>query len=137
MSLLRLNRHPSPKQLRVFAAAWLVFFGLFAWVQAGNGHPTAAYAIGAVAIAVPTIGLMHLRGLRLIFVGMTYATYPLGWVISHVVLAVMYYGVFTVIGGILRLCGHDPLFRRFDRKAESYWQPRPPERPAADYFRQG
>jgi hypothetical protein len=65
-----------------------------------------------------------------------YAAYPIGWVVSHVLLALIYFGVLTPIGRIMAVCGYDPMERRFDRAASSYWIEREPNRDASRYFRQ-
>lgn len=51
-------------------------------------------------------------------------------VISPVVLAVLYYGVITPFGFLLR--GRNPLRLRFDRQASTYWIERRPPGPPAD-----
>jgi len=63
-------------------------------------------------------------------------TYPLGWLLSHIVLALVYHGVFTPIGVIQRAFGRDAMRRRFDPGAESYWIERDPKRDAKSYFKQ-
>jgi hypothetical protein len=136
MSLIRLNRHPSSRQLLVFAAAWLVFLGLFGLAQRMHGRPALATVCWGLAIAVPLVGAAWREGLRLLFVGLSCATYPIGLAVSSVVLVLLYYGVLTPVGLILRFCRHDPLQRRFERARASYWQPRSSRRDSADYFRQ-
>src|SRR5204863_7614358 len=61
---------------------------------------------------------------------------PAEWLVSQVVTAVVYYGVFTPVGLLFRLIGRDVLRRQFDRDAETYWKPvdAPPD--ARRYFRQ-
>jgi hypothetical protein len=46
---------------------------------------------------------------------------PEGWLVSQVVLAFLFFGVFAPLGVFLRLLGHDPLLRRKPTKT-SYWQ---------------
>ena len=53
----------------------------------------------------------------------------LGWVNSRILLGLLYYGVFTPLGFLLRLAGRDPLRRR-GPAAASYWIPR--ARPSQD-----
>jgi hypothetical protein len=65
-----------------------------------------------------------------------YVTSPLGFVLSYVVLGLIYFVVFTLIGWALRLCGYDPLQRRYDRQAKTYWVTRREQRSRASYFRQ-
>jgi hypothetical protein len=47
--------------------------------------------------------------------------FPIGWTVSHLLLGSIFYGVITPIGLLLRASGHDPMMRKFDRNASSYW----------------
>ena len=60
----------------------------------------------------------------------------IGWILSSVVLAVLYCPVLTPIGVLLRLTGYDPMKRRFDRKAKTYWLARNPDTEMERYFKQ-
>lgn len=64
------------------------------------------------------------------------AALPTGWVVSHVLLGLVYYGVITPIGLFLRLLGRDLLGLRMERGAASYWRERGPGEGAGRYFRQ-
>ena len=136
MSLIRINHRPSPRQLLVFALAWLVFAGLLGLSQWVHGRPAAAIACWVASGLVPMAGAVWPEGLRLLYLGLSYATYPIGLAVSSLVMVVLYYAVLTPIGLILRLCRYDPLNRRFDRQAGSYWHLRTSRREPASYFRQ-
>ncbi len=136
MSLIRINTQPSRQQLLGFSLAWLVFFGSWGVVAWSKAEPTLARGLWALAGGIPLAGLFFPRGLRLVYIALSYATYPIGFVVSHVVLAIIYYLVFTPIGLIMRLLRYDPLTRRFDAKATSYWQERTNPKSIASYFRQ-
>ena len=135
MSLLRINHQPSSRQLRTFAVAWLVFFGTFAGACALRGRHSAAIALGVLALVVPLVGLVSSSFLRIAFLGLSYATFPIGWLMSHIVLAVVYYLAVTPIAWILRLFHYDPLKRRIHRTAGTYWTDVTPS-PVERYFRQ-
>jgi hypothetical protein len=136
MSLIRLNPRPSPKQLLVFALGWLGFVGLLGLAFWKRGHPTVAASCWIMALGVPAAGAVWREGIRLLYVGLSYATYPIGLVVSSVVLITLYYVILTPIGLLLRLWGHDALQRRFDPEAGSYWHKRPRSPQAPDrYFR--
>jgi hypothetical protein len=47
--------------------------------------------------------------------------FVLGWVNTRLILGVFFYGILTPIGVTMRLFGWDPLTRKIDRRAESYW----------------
>ena len=49
----------------------------------------------------------------------------IGWVVSHVIMTVIYYAVITPFGLIGRLFGYDPLRLRTPRDVQTYWVERP------------
>jgi hypothetical protein len=65
-----------------------------------------------------------------------YAAFPIGFVISYVLMAIIYYLVVTSIGLIMRIFGRDSMYRRFDRDAATYWFERRAEQAQDRYFRQ-
>jgi hypothetical protein len=136
MSLIRINRNPSGRQLAVFAAAWLVFVGASGAKEWLRDHHTSAGVLWALAAAVPLAGVVSREGLRLVYVGLCYATRPIGLVVSLIVLAVVYYIALAPIGLTMRLFGRDPLSRGFEPDAPTYWKPRKTVRPVATYFDQ-
>lgn len=56
-------------------------------------------------------------------------------VVSPVVLGVIFYGVFTPFGFVMRMTGRDIMRRRLKPAAPTYWVERDPPGPAADSFR--
>jgi hypothetical protein len=57
--------------------------------------------------------------------------YWLGFVINPVVLGAVYCVVFVPFGLLMRLVGRDPMARRFDPAAKTYWVARAPANDAA------
>ena len=90
---------------------------------------SAAAVIVAVFFAAPPVR-------RPLYLGWLYAAYPIGWVVSHLMLGVIYYGVFTPLGLVMRLTGWDPMNRRMEPEATSYWVEHRPSDDPARYFRQ-
>jgi Saxitoxin biosynthesis operon protein SxtJ len=56
----------------------------------------------------------------------------LGRVVSPIALGILFYGVFTPVAFILRFTGQDPLRRKLNRDADSYWIVRDPPGPPPD-----
>ena len=56
-------------------------------------------------------------------------------VVSPVVMAVIFFGVFTPVALIMRAMGRDALYRRYEPALPSYWKSREPPGPADDSFR--
>jgi hypothetical protein len=121
--------------LREFAALWILFCGGFAYLSYTRDHLIAAAVLAVLACAVGPMGLVRPPLIRPLFVGLTAVTRPIGWAVSQVLLAVMFYGVFTPFGFALRLGGRDVLWRR-RRGLDSYWTPKPVPEDVTSYFRQ-
>lgn len=136
MAFLDKNRQPSALELRTFGLLVGLFAGLVGALLRWRGHPAAAvvvWTLGGSAMLV-YYGVPPLR--RFMLQAWVSVTYPLGWSISHLVLALVYYGVFTPIGRIQRLLGRDSMHRRPDPRASTYWTERPPAREPSSYFKQ-
>ena len=109
--MIAIQWNPSTKQLRQFAGIWFpAFCALVGW---SIGHKTGHWSeveIGWVLAGLLSVGGLILPALmRPIFVGLILLTFPIGWVVSHLLLGLIFYGVVTPIGLILRISGHDPL----------------------------
>jgi hypothetical protein len=137
MALIQIDRNPTPTILRWFGLlqglALAIIGGVIYWrFQAA----TVAYVVWSIAGAFTVIYYAVPPARRWMYLGAMYATYPIGMVISYVVLGVIYFGLFTLIGLLLKLFGYDPLHRRPDRQASTYWITRTEQRKPTSYFRQ-
>ena len=92
--------------------------------------------LGAIALVMGLLGLVAPALLRPIYVGWMVLAFPIGWTISLFTLAIMYYGLFTPLALIFRLLGRDPLDRRFEPAAETYWTPKATPTDPRRYFKQ-
>ena len=123
MALFQPNPNPTARELRWFAGLWFPAF----WGAAGvavwrRGHVDAAAAVWLTAAAIAAAGLAWPQVIRPVFLAMMRATYPLGWVLSHVVVASAYFLIITPVGALMPM-RHEPMRRRLDRSARSYWIP--------------
>jgi hypothetical protein len=135
--MLDINWNPSRRELRQFAGLCLVFGAVAgALVLYRTGAWPVPIALLAVAFAVAVLGVSMPALIRPLYLAWLAAAYPIGWTISHLVLALIYYVVVTPIGLLMRLAGRDPLGRRPHRSPGSYWVPHEPSRDPASYFRQ-
>jgi hypothetical protein len=128
---------PTPRVLRQFAAAWLVI--LLAWAaQQGlaRGHRTAALVLGALAVAAGLPGLLAPAAIRWLYVGCMIVAFPVGWVVSQVLLGLLFYGVMTPVALFFRWRGRDPLHRAPPGNRASCWAPKTQPRDVRRYFRQ-
>jgi len=127
---------PRQRTLRQFAVFCLVFFaGLAAWHGAWRGRTEVGLTLLALALVIGPLGLIRPRAIRPIYVGWMVLAFPIGWLVSFIVLAIVYYGVFTPIALAFRLVGRDAL-RRQPRETDTYWQPKRQVTDIRRYFRQ-
>jgi len=121
MKWSELPLHPTPRVLRQFSAAWLVFFLALALK---HHHSMAGHILAGVAL-IGVVGLAKPQVVRWLFVGATIAAFPIGWVVTSVVLLVMFYLVLTPLALVFRWRGRDELQLKRDSGRESFWQERP------------
>ncbi len=137
MAIVEINRDPNSTELRIFAVAQLFFFAVVSVaVYRTFDSWIAAAILLPLATVTAAVGLMVPNWLRRFYIAWMTAVAPLSWLMSHVVLAVVYYGAITPIGLLMRLCRHDPMNREFDADATSYWVPRTTANGVDRYFRQ-
>ena len=135
MSLIRLNTRPSLRQLFQFGIAWVVFFALAALFAAWRGSPVSPWWILALALIPPLIGWIFPGFLRGLFVVLAVVTFPIGFVVSHLILAALYYLVLTPTGLILRLVKMGLFPKRPEPSLPTYWHSRSGARKPGDYFK--
>ena len=138
MSVVQINKNPTRRELNQFGFIWLGFLALFGVIAYFKfNSPQAARWLWVAAVVVPIVGWLVPAFMRLVFLGMSYLAWPIGFVVSHGVLAAVYYLVLTPIGLLTRLFGYDSMEKRFDPEAESYWFKRSIKRVESKrYFRQ-
>ena len=139
--MIKLDLHPEERAVRQFAwfavlglplLAWFVLeiVGSFTWT-----HP-AFLTVAAIGVSQLGIYLVGVRVLsRALFLGLSILVVPIGFLLSHVLLASIYYLVMTPIGLVFRLIGRDVLGRKLDPSAKTYWHERSTDRPASSYFK--
>jgi hypothetical protein len=120
-------RNPSLRTLRQFGT---LAAGLCVVMAVRSGSP----AWLAAGLGVGLVTVLRAGALRPIFVGWLMLAFPIGWVVGRVALAVIFFGLFTAVGLLLRMMGRDPMGRR--RRADSYWTVRDRSSTPADYLRQ-
>jgi hypothetical protein len=136
--MIELNLNPPKKDLKLFAALQVIFFSVISWMvyrRTGSFTPGPAIIV-AVSAVVGTIGWLVPSAIRWIYAVWMIAVFPIGWVVSHIVMAIAWYCVITPIALILRSKGHDALQQSIDPNAETYWTTREQQPDSKRYFQQ-
>lgn len=147
MALVNIDLNPDSKTLRQFGYIALVAFGalgLFTWWRSGllgftfseGTAATVAWVLGGLGVVSGLLATVFPPAVKPIYVGMTLLTFPIGFVVSHVILVGLYYLVLTPVGLLLRIFGKDPMQRSFEPDATTYWEKKAPITDVRSYFRQ-
>ena len=138
MSLIEIDWNPKSKQLQNFgkiALAASVIISLLLYLLKGVAIQW-CLIIFAVGCIIFIISMISLKLTKMIYLGMILLTMPIGWVVSFILMAAFYYLLLAPLGLFFRLIGRDPLYRRFDPTAKSYWMSRQPPKGPEQYFHQ-
>jgi hypothetical protein len=149
MSVIKIDFHPPNRTLRNFGLIGLVAFGFFAFVIYGNrnfmGRPlkipvawdhTIGMILAGLSVYCGLFALAAPAALRWLYVALSVITFPIGWVMSYVILTIMFYLILTPVALVFKLIGRDALHRRFEPAAPTYWIKRTPPATVKRYFRQ-
>ncbi len=137
MTLSDIPFQPTPRMLRQFAAVWLVFFlAVGAHQYFARGHHTVGLVIGGAALLVGTLGLINPKAVHWIFVGWMILAFPIGWLVSQVLLAMLFFLVLTPVAVLFRWRGRDLLGRKPAPSRSSFWLPKRTPDDVRSYLRQ-
>ena len=145
--MIDVDWRPERNKLKNFAVSGCVVFALLGgWLYFKQGPrwlaltPSTGEAAGWVLWAFAAYSLMMAfvapKAVLPIYYILTCISVPVGFVLSHVILFVIFYGLFTPVALVFRIRGRDVLSRRFEPQARSYWIRREPTVDVRRYFRQ-
>ncbi len=108
------------KELRKFSIILFIALGILGGVGFFRKGELGIW-LWAIGVGVLLLGLLRPRVLALPYKIWMTLSWVLGFLTSHIILALMYYLVFTPVGLMRRIFSGDPVARGFDRNAPSYW----------------
>ena len=104
-----------------------VFLLIGLWPFVWRQEAVRIWAVIPGSLLVVT-GLMMPGVLTQVYQGWMWVGHVLGWVNTRIILGVLFYGVVTPMGVVMKLTGRDPMRREFEPDAQTYRvirQPRP------------
>ena len=144
--LVELNLQPDARTLRQFG--WIALVGFLgvaalAWFEKlifafglGEARTVVAGTIAGLGLLAAFFSVVYPKANLPIYLGLTVIAFPIGFVVSYVIMGTLFYVLITPVALFFRLIGRDPLHRRFEPEAESYWVTVPEQRPNESYFKQ-
>lgn len=127
---------PDERQLRQFAWIALPGFCLFGWVALRvTGSMNLALTLAAIGASLAVVGSLVPRAVLPVYLTLMALTFPIGWVVSELLLRLIYFGVFTPIALFFRVIRRDALRLR-KPQTSSYWTRRRQRADPLGYYRQ-
>jgi len=144
--LVEIDFNPSEKTLRQFGVIAFVGFGILAALAyyeklifsfgLGDARMTVVWVFAALGSIALLFSLVAPKANRWLFVGLTLLAFPIGFVLSYVIMGTLYFLIIGPIAVLLRLFGRDSMHRTYDPDADSYWSSARPARDKESYFHQ-
>ena len=131
-------KNPSEKMLRQFGGLCFLFFGAISlygfWHKSS---PTLPLLLMAVAILTGLCGIIKPSLLKYIFIGWMILAFPIGFVVSKIILLSVFLFVFTPVSIVFRLIGRDALaLRKSPDPNGSYWRAKTQPTDSTRYLKQ-
>lgn len=118
-----------------FGLVMAVFFAALAVAPRVLEQGSVAWSRLALSNVFLVLALWAPSLLRPLNIAWTTLGLVLHFFISPVVMALLYFGVFTPVGLLMRLAGRDPLARRWNSTASTYWIERTHNHPTSESMR--
>ena len=119
------------RQLRSFGitlgVAVLVIAGILHWRDISG-----VIVVAGIGLVLITAGIAIPKSLRLLYKPWMTLAIVLGFIMTRVLLSAIYVFLFVPTGLLMRLFGKDPLRRRLDPNAKTYWIPKQYDAEAPD-----
>lgn len=134
--MIEINHNPQAKVLAQFGFIWLPASLLLVVMIFTRRFESSLWTVilcaGAGASIVLGLAQPHL--LKWVFICLQYLTWPIGFLVSYTLLAIIFFFLITPLGLLLRLFGYDPMDYR--KRNGSIWRLRQSMIEQSSYFRQ-
>ena len=138
MAMVQLDMHPSEGKLRQFGQIAPIMLLLIACLLRWRFDlPIAALVtMGIAGVLIFILSKLSPKLVKPVYLALVLIGFPIGWVISHLIMLLFFYGIITPVALLFRLMGRDALHRGWDPKAKSYWTEHPRNDSVERYFKQ-
>jgi len=144
--MIEIDLKPDDRTLRQFGFIALVGFGLvaaLAWFELlvfsfglGEARPVVAGGLLGLGALAAFFSLVYPKANLPIYLGLTIIAYPIGFVLSYVIMGTLFYLLITPVGIFFKIIGRDSMNRKFEPEAATYWITVEKQRSRESYFKQ-
>lgn len=144
--MIEIDFSPDDRTLRQFGWIALAGFALvaaLAWYERlvfsfglGGARPWVAGVAAGLGLLAACFSLAWPKGNRPIFVGLAVITYPIGFVVSHIIMGTLFFGLIAPLAIVFKMIGRDSMKRHLEPNSVTYWSDSRPNRTTEGYFKQ-
>ncbi|MDP8219388.1 MAG: hypothetical protein P9M03_11760 [Candidatus Theseobacter exili] len=136
--MIQINKNPSIRELKQFSRIWLPLLSiLLGYIFFSKLHiPHIAVVILVSGAFTSLFGVFFPGRIKPVFVALIYITYPIGFILSYFILALLFFFLLTPIALIMRIFNFDPIERSSDKTKKSYWKTIEHSDKTEQYFKQ-
>ena len=109
------------KDLRKFGITMAVILGILSGITLYKGSWSFPYLL-VLAGGFLLFGLIKPLLLKRVYLGWMAIAITMGYFVTRIILSILFYGVFTLVGIISRFFNKDMLDQNYKAKAETYWK---------------
>ncbi len=135
--MIEVKKEFSDRELLWFGPLFALFVGLIGMILVRRLHwDNVAFGLWTVSGVIIVVYYLIPSIRKPTYLAWIYSVVPIGWVVSHVLLGVVFYLVVTPVGLAMKALKYDPMHRTLDPAAKSYWIKRESQVDNSSYFRQ-
>ena len=135
--MIEIRWNATRNELRVFSGLLILFAGVMYWfIDRHFEPPNVAIWVACILLGIAAIGLAIPQAIYWFYIGWMIRVFPIGWFVSHLILAIVYYCLITPFGILRRTIGGDPLKQKIEKDATTYWEELEQPKGKDEYFRQ-
>jgi hypothetical protein len=121
---MKKSKNPTARDIRLFGLVILIGFGIIGWLFLHRGKTETAHLIWKISGLVAALSIVWPKAATPIYhVWMKFGA-VLGFVMSRLVLTIIFFGIVTPVAVFFRLCGRDEL-KRAKKRVATYWSEHP------------
>jgi hypothetical protein len=118
------SRSIDRKELKQFAIILGIVLLILAGLNWWREHTSVAVVMAVSAMASELIALIRPVLIKPIFIVLTTIAKGIGWFNTRLLLSLVFYGLMTPIGLIMRLLRKDLIDQKINKNASTYWHER-------------
>ena len=108
------------RMLRKFGITLGIIFGIIGVILQWYENNYAVYFFG-LSLFLISMGILAPGLLKPVEKGWMAFALILNWIMTKVLLGILFFSIFTIVGFLWRLFRRDPLGLKFDKNSKSYW----------------